>query len=115
MGKYGDDKDRRKVSNELQAWYEGDEIITKIAEDIRSRLDKVTIPAWISGSEYNNNFWSGIVSIVQEQIPGPDYTGTKEPYIKNQHYLEECNLVKNWQYIGSLNYYPESDGTCSVA
>ncbi len=90
---------------ELQAWYEGDELTTETAEDVRFKLDKITLPIRIAGTEYINNFQlytkqledlgesyttSKTVSIFLDQISDPDYTSAKELCIENQHTLEEC-------------------------
>ena len=86
-------------------WYEGDELTTETAEDVRSKLDKLTLSTRITGSEYINNFQlytkqledlgesyttSKTVSIFLDQISDPDYTSTKELCIENQHTLDEC-------------------------
>ena len=78
---------------------------TETAEDVRSKLDKLTLSTRITGSEYINNFQlytkqledlgesyttSKTVSIFLDQISDPDYTSTKELCIENQHTLEEC-------------------------
>ena len=90
---------------ELQVWYEGDELINETAEDVRSKLEKLTLSTRITGSECINNFQlytkqledlgesyttSKTVSIFLDQITDPDYTSTKELCIENQHTLEEC-------------------------
>ena len=105
VDKYEEQKDGRKAFSELQAWYEGDELTTETAEDVRSKLDKLTLSTRITGSEYINNFQlytkqledlgesyttSKTVSIFLEQISDPDYTSTKELCIENQHNLDEC-------------------------
>ena len=105
VDKYEDQKDGRKAFAELQAWYEGDELTTETAEDVRSKLDKLTLSTRTTGSEYINNFQlytkqledlgesyttSKTVSIFLDQISDPDYTSTKELCIENQHTLEEC-------------------------
>ena len=105
VDKYEAEKDGRKAFAELQAWYEGDELTTETAEDVRSKLDKLTLSTRITGSEYINNFQlytkqledlgesyttSKTVSIFLDQISDPDYTSTKELCIENQHTLEEC-------------------------
>ena len=105
VDKFEDQKDGRKAFAELQAWYEGDELTTETAEDVRSKLDKLTLSTRITGSEYINNFQlytkqledlgesyttSKTISIFLDQISDPDYTSTKELCIENQHTLEEC-------------------------
>ena len=105
VDKFEDQKDGRKAFAELQAWYEGDELTTETAEDVRSKLDKLTLSTRVTGSEYINNFQlytkqlkdlgesyttSKTVSIFLDQISDPDYTSTKELCIENQHTLEEC-------------------------
>jgi len=105
VDKYEDEKDGRKAFTELQAWYEGDELTTETAEDVRSKLDKLALSTRTTASEYINNFQmytkqlkdlgesyttSKTVSIFLDQISDPDYTSTKELCIENQHTLEEC-------------------------
>ena len=105
VDKFEAEKDGRKAFAELQAWYEGDELTTETAEDVRSKLDKLTLSTRITGSEYINNFQlytkqledlgesyttSKTVSIFLDQISDPDYTSTKELCIENQHTLDEC-------------------------
>ena len=89
---------------ELQAWYEGDEVTTKTADNVRSKFDKLTLSTRITRSEYIHNFQlytkqlrdldksyttSTTVSIFLDQISDPDYTSTMELCVENQHTLEE--------------------------
>ena len=49
-------EEQKEAFSKLQAWYEGDELTTETAEDVRSKLDKLTLSTRITGSEYINNF-----------------------------------------------------------
>ena len=50
------EKDGAKAFIELQIWDGGDDLITKTAKDVRSKLDKLTLFTRSTGSRYINNF-----------------------------------------------------------
>ena len=51
---YEDTKDGHGAFKELVTWYEGDELTTETAEDIRSKLDKLALNNRNTASEYIN-------------------------------------------------------------
>ena len=51
-----DDRDGRLAYKELVKWYEGDELTTETAEDVREKLEKVFLSTKSSASKYINEF-----------------------------------------------------------
>jgi len=51
-----DTKDGHLAYCELVLWYEGDNLTTETAENVRSKLDKLFLNTRISASEYVNSF-----------------------------------------------------------
>ena len=51
-----EERDGRKAYQELVRWYEGDELTTETAEDIREKLAKVTLSTRTHASQYINDF-----------------------------------------------------------
>ena len=91
--------------NELIKWYEGDELTTDTAEDVRSKLDKTYLSTRNSASQYVNDFLqytkqleelkesyteSKTIQIFLDQISDPDYKSTKSFLIENKKNLNEC-------------------------
>ena len=56
MDEFEVEKDGAKAFIELQIWDGGDDLITKTAKDVRSKLDKLTLFTRSTGSRYINNF-----------------------------------------------------------
>lgn len=105
VDKFEDDKDGYGAYMALVTWYEGDELTTETAEDIRSKLDRLTLSTRTTASEYINLFQqynkqlldlgeeytkSKTVNMFLVQITDPDYEGTKELCIENRLPLTEC-------------------------
>ena len=53
---FEDRKDGHAAYCELVAWYEGDDMTTETAEDVRSKLEKTQLNTRTSASEYINYF-----------------------------------------------------------
>lgn len=105
VDKYEESSDGRMAYQELIKWYEGDELTTETAEDIRSKLDKTMLTSSTSASEYINNFLqytkllddlgeaytsSKTISNFLNQIKDPDYSATKESCIEDKLNLDQC-------------------------
>ena len=105
VDKYEDTSDGRMAYQELIKWYEGDELTTETAEDIRSKIDKTLLTSSTSASEYINNFLqytklldnlgesyttSKTISMFLDQIKDPDYGSTKESCIEDKLTLDQC-------------------------
>jgi len=102
---YEDTKDGHGAFKELVTWYEGDELTTETAEDIRSKLDKLALNNRNTASEYINFFQlytkqlkdigeeyteSKTVQIFLSQISDIDYDNTREFCIENKCKLTDC-------------------------
>ena len=105
VDQHEDEKDGHKAYVALVSWYEGDELTTETAEDIRSKFDKLTLSTRTLASEYINLFQqynkqltdlgeeytkSKTVNMFLTQITDPDYEATKELCIENRLPLNEC-------------------------
>ena len=105
VDKHEEECDGRKAYLELVKWYEGDDLTSETAEDIRSKIDKLSLSPSTSASNYINNFLQYIklleglgesytqsktVSIFLNQISDPDYAATKENCIEDKLDLEHC-------------------------
>ena len=90
---------------ELIKWYEGDELRTETAEDVRDKLDKLKISTNSNASEYINCFLqhakhlqeldesytpSKKIAIFLNQITDPDYKNIVEACRENICILGEC-------------------------
>ena len=53
---FEDSKDGHAAYRELVTWYEGDDLTTETAEDIRSKLDRISLNSRTTASEYINHF-----------------------------------------------------------
>ncbi len=86
-------------------WYEGDDLTTETAEDIRSKIDKTFLSSSSTTSNYINSLlqyvkllediWeaytpSKTISIFLDQITDPDYASTKENCVEDKLTLEQC-------------------------
>ena len=102
---YEDERDGRKAYIELVKWYEGDELTTETAEDVREKLEKVTLSTKSHASQYINEFLqhtkqlkeldesytvSKTVSIFLNQITDPDYKDTVEACHINKYDISGC-------------------------
>ena len=98
-------KDGNAAYVSLVNWYEGDDLTTETAEDVRSKLDKLNLNTKTSASEYINMFQlltkqleelgesytqSKTVQIFLSQISDPDFDNTKELCVENRHKISEC-------------------------
>jgi len=105
VDKFEDDKDGHLAYMALVTWYEGDELTSETAEDIRSKLDRITLSTRTTASEYINSFQqynkqlidlkeeytqSKTVNMFLTQITDPDYESTKELCIENRLPIKEC-------------------------
>ena len=105
VDQFEDTKDGQKAYEALVSWYEGDELTTETAEDIRSKFDKLTLSTRTLASEYINLFQqynkqltdlgeeytkSKTVNMFLTQITDPDYEATKELCIENRLSLNDC-------------------------
>ena len=105
VDKHEIDKDGHAAFAELITWYEGDELTTETAEDVRSKLDKINLSTKNTASEYINHFQlytrqledlnesyteSKTVNIFLKQISDPDYLTTKEFCIENKLKIDDC-------------------------
>ena len=103
-----DERDGGKAYQELVIWYEGDELTTETAEDIREKLEKIVLSTKSHASQYINEFLqntkhledlgesyiiSKTVSIFLNQISDPDYKPTVEACHINKYdiikYIEQ--------------------------
>ena len=105
VDKYEEQRDGRMSYQELVKWYEGDDLTTETAEDIRSKIDKLFLSSTSSASNYINSFLqlvklledlgegytrSKTISIFIDQITDPDYAATKENCVEDKLTLEQC-------------------------
>ena len=105
VGMHEDDRDGRLAYKELVKWYEGDELTTETAEDVREKLEKVFLSTKSSASKYINEFLqytkhleelsesytaSKTISIFLNQITDPDYKSTVESCHMNKYNLLKC-------------------------
>ena len=105
VDKYEDTRDGHAAYSELVKWYEGDELTTDTAEDVRAKLDKTFLNTRTSASQYVNDFMqyakqlddlnesyteSKTIQIFLDQITDPDYNSTKSFCIENKKKLIEC-------------------------
>ena len=108
VDKYEDDRNGRAAYQELVRWYEGDELTTETAEDIRDKLAKISLSTKNHASQYINEFLqyrkhlddlgesytvSKTVIIFLKQITDPDYQSTVEACHMNKYdigtYIEQ--------------------------
>ena len=102
---YEDEKDGYSAYQELVKWFEGDELTTETAKDVRSKLDKLRLSTTNTASQYINQFLqhkkhleelkeeytaSKTVNIFLTQITDPDYVPTVEHYLENKLGIREC-------------------------
>ena len=98
-------KDGNAAFASLISWYEGDDLTTETAEDVRSKLDKLSLNTKTSASEYINMFQlltkqldelgesytpSKTVQIFLSQITDPDFENTRELCVENKYRIDEC-------------------------
>ena len=102
---YEEEKDGYSAYQELVKWYEGDELTSETAEDVRAKIDKLSLNTKNTASQYINQFLqhkkhleelkeeytaSKTVSIFLTQITDPDYELTVEHCIENKLDINEC-------------------------
>jgi len=102
---YEDEKDGYSAYQELVRWFEGDELTTETAEDIRSKMDKLSLSTKNTASQYINQFLqhkkhleelkeeytpSKTVNIFLTQITDHDFSSTVEHCLENRLDLKEC-------------------------
>ena len=86
--KYESERDGRKLFHGLIRWYEGDQLTSETADDIRDKLSRISLNTTNTASEFINDFLeyqkhldeldesytiSKTVSIFLDQITDPDY------------------------------------------
>ena len=74
VDKFEGTKDGRAAYQALVSWYEGDELTTETAEDVRDKLDKIVFFTNNTASEYINNFQ---LYVKQLDDLGESYTPSK--------------------------------------
>ena len=102
---YENNKDGYSAYQELVRWFEGDELTTETAEDVRSKIDKLDLSTRNTASQYINSFLqhkkhleelkeeytpSKTVTIFLTQITDPDYASTVEHCLENKLHIREC-------------------------
>ena len=105
VDKHESEKDGHAAYQELVKWFEGDELTTETAEDVRSKLDKLRLTTKITASKYINQFLqyrkhleelseeytpSKTVNIFLMQIMDPDFESTVEHCLENKLDINEC-------------------------
>ena len=105
VDQYEESSDGRKAYLALVNWYEGDELTTETAEDVRSKLDKLFLTTSNTASSYINDFQlynkqlmelnesytsSKTVDIFLSQIRDPDYHMTVETCLDSRLSLQQC-------------------------
>ena len=105
VDKFEDDRDGCSAYQELVKWYEGDELTTETAEDVRDKLAKISLSSKTYASQYINEFLqhmkhlevldeaytvSKTVSIFLKQIVNPDYRSTVEACHMNKYDIHTC-------------------------
>ena len=105
VDKHEPGKDGYGAYQELLRWFEGDELTTETAEDVRSKLDKLRLTTKNTASKYINQFLqhkkhleelgeeytaSKTVNIFLTQITDPDYSTTVEHCLENKLKIDEC-------------------------
>jgi len=105
VDKHEDNRDGQSAYLELVKWYEGDELTTETAEDIRDKLSKISLSTRTHASQYINEFLqyrkhledlgesytvSKTVSIFLKQITDPDYQSTVEVCHINKYDINTC-------------------------
>ena len=98
-------KDGYAAYQELMRWFEGDELTTETAEDVRSKMDKLNLSTRNTAGQYINSFLqhkkhleelkeeytpSKTVTIFLTQITDPDYASTVEHCLENKLQIREC-------------------------
>ena len=102
---HDENKDGFSAYQELIRWYEGDELTTETAEDVRAKIDKLGLTTKTTASQYINQFLqhkkhleelkeeytlSKTVNIFLTQITDPDYEMTVEHCIENKLGIKDC-------------------------
>ena len=102
---YEDEKNGHAAYQEMVRWFEGDELTTETAEDVRSKIDKLTLSTKNTASQYINQFLqhkkhleelneeytpSKTINIFLTQITDPDYATTVEHCLENKLTIVQC-------------------------
>ena len=113
------DKSGHLAYQELVKWFEGDELTTETAEDVRAKMDKLSLTTKNTASQYINQFLqhkkhleelkeeytpSNTVNIFLTQITDPDYEIMVEHYLENRVDIKTCIkgfVLKSVESIGS--------------
>ena len=105
VDKFEEERDGFSAFEELTQWYEGDQLTTETAEDVRAKLDRTKLSTKNTASDYINDFLqytkqldeleesytsSKTVNIFLTQIHDPDYAGTVEMCVENRLPLNKC-------------------------
>jgi len=105
VDKFEDEKNGYAAYQELVKWFEGDELTTETAEDIRAKMDRTNLSTKNSASQYINQFLqhkkhleelheeytpSKTINIFLTQISDPDYATTIENCLENKLNIDEC-------------------------
>ena len=105
VDKHEEERDGRMAYQELIKWYEGDDLTTETAEDIRLKIYRTFLLSTSTTSNYINSFLqhnklledlgeayapSKMISIFLDQITNPEYASTKENCLEDKLTLEQC-------------------------
>ena len=105
VDKHEDKKDGYESYRELVRWFEGDELTTETAEDLRAKMKGLNLSTKTTASEYINQFLqynkhleelnegytkSKTVNIFLSQITDPDYGSTVEHCLENRLDIHTC-------------------------
>ena len=105
VDQYSDINDGHKAFQALLNWYEGDKLTSDTAEDVRSKLEKISLSTRYPASDYINDFQqynkllvqlgeeysrSHTTTIFLRQITDPEFQLTVQLCIENKLSLKDC-------------------------
>ena len=105
VDKFEEERDGFAAFEELTQWYEGDQLTTETAKDVRAKLDRTKLSTKNTASDYIDDFLqytkqleeleesytsSKTVNIFLTQIHDPDYAVTAEMCVENRIQLNDC-------------------------